>query len=250
MKKNLKFAAILVICLLLLVLGGYLFARKPSVGGKEAGEQEMQTKQEIQTKQERCIVKLQTKQLVGSGIIWGLVEDEDEVHVLTVGHLLKDISADDRPVLPWKGRLIACDSYIKAEHADAALLIFRDKELIKEVKEGACEAVRDKAAYDALRYGDFCVAIGCDGLQYVQGNDEKETLRRQEGKVLEAWIYMENYGQYMMWTDAEIAPGMSGGGLFDADGNFLGILSGGSEDGQSAIVPLGLILSEFHNYLD
>ena len=37
---------------------------------------------------------------------------------------------------------------------------------------------------------------------------------------------------------------MSGGGLFDRQGHFLGIISGGSEDGELAVVPLSLMLAE------
>jgi S1-C subfamily serine protease len=61
---------------------------------------------------------------------------------------------------------------------------------------------------------------------------------------------MEDYGQYMIWADVQIHAGMSGGGLFDSEGYLVGILSGGSDDGQTAAVPYSLILSEFHNSLD
>jgi S1-C subfamily serine protease len=53
---------------------------------------------------------------------------------------------------------------------------------------------------------------------------------------------MEDYGQYMIWADAEVRPGMSGGGLLDQEGRLIGILSGGSQDGELAAVPLSLIL--------
>ena len=35
-------------------------------------------------------------------------------------------------------------------------------------------------------------------------------------------------------------PGMSGGGLFDKEGNLLGIISGGNDDGELAVIPMSL----------
>ena len=75
------------------------------------------------------------------------------------------------------------------------------------------------------------MGIGADG-----------ELIRYDGDILEPWIYMEDYGQYMIWAQAEIRPGMSGGALFDDGGYFIGILSGGNGDGELSAVPLSLII--------
>ena len=56
---------------------------------------------------------------------------------------------------------------------------------------------------------------------------------------------MEDYGQYMIWAKAEGMPGMSGGGLFDRNGHFLGSLSGRNDDGELSVVPLSLLEGMF-----
>ena len=65
-----------------------------------------------------------------------------------------------------------------------------------------------------------------------------------EGTLTDSWIYIEDYGQYMMLGRTYAESGMSGGGVFDRYGRFIGILSGADERGNLAIVPLSIILSE------
>ena len=65
------------------------------------------------------------------------------------------------------------------------------------------------------------------------------------GTLIYSWIYAEDFSQYMMLVDGESFPGMSGGGVFDEDGNFLGILCGVNDAGESAAVPLSIILAEY-----
>ena len=40
-----------------------------------------------------------------------------------------------------------------------------------------------------------------------------------------------------------MTPGMSGGGLFDAEGRLLGIICGVAEDGEVAVAPVTTILA-------
>ena len=67
----------------------------------------------------------------------------------------------------------------------------------------------------------------------------------QQGSVLENWIYVEDFQQYMMLLQGEIHPGMSGGGVFDQNENFLGILCGANEEGEIAAIPLSIIQAEY-----
>ena len=47
---------------------------------------------------------------------------------------------------------------------------------------------------------------------------------------------------------ADAEPGMSGGGIFDSRGHFLGILCGGDESGQLAAVPISVINTFSENF--
>ena len=88
-------------------------------------------------------------------------------------------------------------------------------------------------AYDGAANGDLVIALGS---RTGVGEDA------YAGCILQDYAYFVDFDAYMMLADVMVTPGMSGGGLFDAEGNLLGILCGISEDGEVAVAPmLGLL---------
>ena len=190
---------------------------------------------------EKAIVRVFAGAGSGSGVLRGIAEN-GQLSVLTAGHVLDYLAEGEQVSIGLEdGTEWICDSYERSDTVDVAVLWFSQEELLKRLSEEKRFVQENKAVYDGMKEGDICIAIGCE--------DETEKSATT-GELLDNWIYMEDYQQYMIWVDAPIHPGMSGGGLFSAEGCFLGVLSGGSEDGQLAAVPLSLILSEFHNSLD
>jgi len=191
---------------------------------------------------EKAVVRIEAGNIAGSGILGGAGAEDGKIFILTASHVLDNLQPGEYPRVVFPdGKEYDCDGIVKAEAADAALLFLSEKELAERLREENCFIRVDLERFGNIGDGDECIAVG-------GGDGEERDVCT--GEILDKWIYMEDYGQYMIWADTAIRPGMSGGGLFDADGYFLGILSGGSEDGQSAAVPLSLILSEFHNLLD
>lgn len=168
----------------------------------------------------------------GSGILYQ--EDEDCLYVLTAAHVLSGLDASEAcTICFFDGLEISCSHIRLSQTSDLALIEILAKELPEEHRVLYQCVQWDKECFDALQSGDKCTALG---------ETERMGSVQYEGIILDAWIYMEDYEQYMIWADAGIEPGMSGGGLFDHRGQLIGILSGGSGDGQLAAVPLSLIL--------
>lgn len=191
---------------------------------------------------EKSVVQVKAGNTVGSALLRGVNAEGNEIILLTAGHVLENLSAGEYPIVVLDdGTEVPCDSYQNSESTDVAVLTIEDTELAEKLQRENCFIKEDRERFDSMQDGDSCIAIGGD----ADGGKSVCT-----GEILDNWIYMEDYAQYMIWAEVEIHPGMSGGGLFDSEGYFLGILSGGSEDGQLAAVPLSLILSEFHNSLD
>ena len=69
------------------------------------------------------------------------------------------------------------------------------------------------------------------------GSIEEAADRAYEGSVAEPWIYIEDFDNYMLLCHAYAIPGVSGGGVFTQEGILVGILCGGNEADQVAVLP-------------
>lgn len=168
---------------------------------------------------------------LGSGVLYDA--EEGQLLILTAAHVLEEAEASLRITFA-DGFSMVCDDFSCPGMGDIGLIRVNASEIPGESLELCLLANVDKESFDGVEPGDGCI---------VMGSRTGVAAEAYEGTVLEPWIYMEDYGQYMMWVKAEGKPGMSGGGLFDRQGHFLGILSGGNEDGELAVVPLSIILA-------
>lgn len=197
----------------------------------------------IQQQNENCMVQIKTIHFLGSGVIYRM--DDKFLWVLTAAHVLKD----------WQGACIvifsddysvACNEVIFSKEADLAFLKipYVNEEKSKNADQlkdhlAFYEAVsKEKVAFDRLE--NEAGVVACGSAKGVAEN-------AYEGKVLQAFIYTDDFSQYMLIANVYVTPGMSGGGLFDLNGNFLGILAGvdlSGEECKTAVVPLSIILAE------
>lgn len=186
--------------------------------------------------QEVCggmMVQLEAGRYLGSGILYK--QEEECLVILTAAHVLADV-AEVVKVTFVDGWVVESTDFQLSKMADTAVVRVPLNQIPPDQAAGYYLANVDKTIYDNILSEDGCIVMGCR-----TGVAEDA----YEGIVLEPWIYMEDYSQYMMWVSAAGKPGMSGGGLFDKRGRFLGILSGRSEDGEWAVVPLGFVLAEY-----
>ena len=63
--------------------------------------------------------------------------------------------------------------------------------------------------------------------------------------MIEPLIYLEDFQREMLYGKGEVLPGMSGSGVFDGYGHYLGMLTGGTLQGEIAAVPAKTIYDEF-----
>lgn len=178
------------------------------------------------------MVQLQAGNLLGSGVICGA--EENKLLILTAAHVLEE--AEDLVLVNFAdGASVPADDFECFESGDFAVVRVSENDVPEDTLEQCLCANIDKESFDAATAGTGCI---------VMGSRTGVAAEAYEGVILDHWIYMEDYGQYMIWARAEGMQGMSGGGLFDRQGHFLGILSGANEDGELAVVPLSLILAE------
>lgn len=130
---------------------------------------------------------------------------------------------------------VAARLVYRSETADLAILSVRQE----EAGENLNCVKRDRAAFDAASEGDSVQA------RYLErsGGDLREVV--QQGTLTYTWVYLEDFGLNMMVAELPAKSGMSGCGIFSAQGDFLGILCGVSAEGEAAILPLSVIESEW-----
>lgn len=178
-----------------------------------------------------CVLKIETPYLSGQGVLYSC--EGENAYILTAGHMMlgMNIGTECDVTFGVSGDTKKATLLYLSENADIAILQAA-KDDFKRAKPAAFEVSR----YDALKEGDT-VRFLC----YEEGMDVEAT----EGTVTDIWIYLDDFGINMMLVEAETHSGMSGCGVYDAEGYLVGILCGSSEDGtEAAILPISIIRSE------
>lgn len=237
--KN-RFLLIMIICLALSGCGRENISESPAAETAVPAEMELLQSENpeaenladmLQNNGSGMMVQIGAGSRLGSGVIYGT--EGEKLLILTAAHVLEEAEGSVRVTFA-DGLNVACADFTCFEIGDIGLVRADASEIPEENLKLYIRACVDKESFDRVEPGDGCI---------VMGSRTGVAAEAYEGTVLDPWIYMDDYEQYMMWVKAEGKPGMSGGGLFDRQGHFLGILSGVSEDGELAAVPLSIILA-------
>lgn len=173
----------------------------------------------------QSIVCVQAGASSGSGVIYE--KTEDMLIIATAAHVLEQESGQVEVTFCDDLTVQSSSCYVSANSDLAFVNVPLSALSDKQIKNYKAVKV-NKEAFDALQNGA-----------------EVEFYGGEKATMLECWIYVEDFQQYMMLMQGTIYPGMSGGGVFDTEGNFLGILSGANEAGEVAAVPLSIMQAEY-----
>ena len=179
------------------------------------------------------MVQIKTEQAVGSGIVYE--QRGDSLIIITAAHVLQGAS-DAVEIIFADGYSVESHSYTLSQTSDVAFITIFLEEIPEKHLQKYDPVRLDKKHFDALTEGEKVT---------VQGFSADEQLLTLDGTILYPWIYAEDFKQYMMLIRGEVLPGMSGGGVFDSEENFIGIICGVSEEREIATVPLSIIIAEY-----
>lgn len=222
-------------CVFLLTGCGNRSAQGPDTDTENStlslGEQSEQKLTETDLRVMKSIVCIQAGDLQGSGVIY---EDRgDTFLIVTAAHVLEHDPGEIQVTFPDGTQVSANGREITANNDLAFLQVAKDKLSVGE-NEGAdfLPAKTDRETFDALEVYD-------DVWMYSEGEEIPVYAF-----VVDPWIYVEDFDQYMMLLQGNIVPGMSGGGVFTEDGIFVGILCGADDTGKVAAVPYSIVETE------
>ena len=183
------------------------------------------------------IVGIDLGSSAASGVIYECTEEE--LVIVTAGHVLAGQASGERAasveVIFGETRVTASEMYISG-NSETAFVTIPLNGLSEDVLENCQAAVKDRQRFDQLEEKDPVV---------MKGFSADGELLEISGTLVYSWIYAEDFGQYIMLVDGQSFPGMSGGGVFDESGNLVGILCGVNDAGESAAVPLSIIVAEY-----
>lgn len=179
--------------------------------------------------QKNSILQVQTESRLGSGVLWA--KQEEEWIVVTAAHVVEGQQEVDVYLVSEDKILPATVEVVN--DLDLAFLRVSIRSLAEKTKEeyGAVKQMQDTIEEGATvfakgytPYGELCEFVG---------------------KVLEDWIYVEDFDNYMLICNCQASPGMSGGAAVTEDGGLVGLICGENDKGILAILPMAVIQSEY-----
>ena len=178
---------------------------------------------------QQCILQVQTDTQLGSGVLWEM--REDEWIVVTAAHVVKGLSEADL-------YLVKDDRILQAEVAEVNGL------------DLAFLTVNTTSVEEAMAEKYSPISISADSVQEKEavlaaGYNPYGELCQYEGTVMDDWIYVEDFDNYMLLCDCPAQAGMSGGAVVTAEGCLAGLICGENKEGTLAVLPIGVIKSEY-----
>ncbi|MCM1466413.1 MAG: serine protease [Bacteroidales bacterium] len=169
----------------------------------------------------------------GSGVIYA--QKDDGIVLVTAAHV---IPADCQKIkiVFGDGEESVCTDYRLTEQIDGAFLEVKTEMLPADWQEKYGIVKKDRKIFDAVQSED--------GV-FLRDYDSENDLGCRFAMVVEGWIYVEDFGTHMMLVSGEAHSGMSGCGVFEENGCFLGILCGANDEGELAVLPYSLIEANF-----
>ncbi len=190
-------------------------------------------------------VQLKIGDFYGSGSIWTL--DHDGIYIVTNRHVLETYQVYAQQDVNRCYVVFACGEAARIEYLGVSEQ--HDVGFIRvdwdEIPGAALASLRSvRIAEELPEKGSAVMAVHSADVACQGPDDDHVNLSLREsgiadaghwGTVAEPRAYIENLDREMMYLSCDAQPGMSGGGVFDSDGLYVGMLTGGSlsDSGES-----------------
>lgn len=175
-----------------------------------------------------CVVRVEMGNAYGSGIVYRITPQQ--IIIATNAHVLDYWKDESSFVYFPEGYYASAMKLGCSARYDVGFLAIDNDYFTYEELETMCYAAVDETIYDALQEGDSLFSVGAD--------KELSDLVSYEGTLVDTSRYIEEFGSNMLYACGFAKAGMSGGGTFDGKGHLIGMISGGTGQGETASVPL------------
>ncbi len=199
-----------------------------------------------------CIVSVNMGKAYGSGVVWDMTPER--VIIVTNKHVLEYWNKFISYVCFPQGYYLDAQILGISEDHDIGFLSIDVSAFEYSELETLCYVKKDMGAYEKMKSGD---EIYCLGTELNKDVNDKTFIPSADtadnfyiGNVGDMERYIDEFGETMIYGLGYARAGMSGGGTFDAKGNFIGMISGGTTNGETASVPLPVIMQEYEKFAE
>ncbi len=175
-----------------------------------------------------CVVRVEMGNAYGSGIVYRITPER--IIIVTNAHVLDYWKDESSFVYFTEGYYASATKLGCSARYDVGFLAVDNGYFTYEELETMCYAVVDETIYDTLQEGESLFSVGAD--------KELSDLVSYEGTLVDTSRYIEEFDNNMLYARGFAKEGMSGGGTFDGKGHLIGMISGGTGQGETASVPL------------
>lgn len=174
-----------------------------------------------------CVVKVNMGNAYGSGVIWDMTPEQ--VIIATNKHVLEYWNVSNSYIHFLQGYYEKAEVLGVSDKYDVGFLAVSTQEIGYDALRQLKYAARDKQEYEQLKPEDEIFYVGAQ-----EGDTEGFFL----GSIGDMHRYLAEFESDMIYGYGYARTGMSGGGTFDAKGNLIGMISGGTAMSETASVPL------------
>ncbi len=179
-----------------------------------------------------CAVMVNAGEAQGSGVILDI--SNEMVTIVTAGHLMNGYN---QGIITFNtGQAGFADVKYCSDKPDICIMTFStdyiDSSLLKELDY----AKNSESNYEKLNSEDKVMILG--SATGVGSNATKGTVADKE-------FYVDDFDATMLYLYADVYEGMSGCGVYDEEGFLLGIIVGGTDNGEAVAVPLSQIYEKW-----
>ncbi len=187
-----------------------------------------------------CIVRIHMGNAYGSGVVFKITPEN--IVIVTNKHVLSYWEEAVSYVQFPQGYFTQARILGTSGEHDIGFLVVDNQEFDYRELEQLRYVHWDMDMYQAMEAGDALFCTGAGDAVEADGADSF-----YQGSVGDMNYYIDDFGEYMIYGYGYAKEGMSGGGTFDSYGNFIGMISGATMSGETASVPLPVILEAYEN---
>lgn len=195
----------------------------------------------------KCVVRIVMGQYAGSGVIWRM--EKEGMVIAANKHLLRE--AAHGSVIFANGIALQAEILYFSPEYDLGFLFIPREELTSEL-------LRD--CYEVRRVQELSEQAG----EYIEGRNIIQIASSQQAAAdcyvgaVKGLSFVPEFQAFMLETECFSKAGMSGGGVFDEKGYFIGMIAGGDVKVDASVreaeitysIPTGQIEEEYQKLRD